>query len=298
MTSSRHADYIDAVPVNMLAIPKQVLNASGYLRSFPGIIHKSDVAGLSRGVQYNTHENGYYRGLDNKLYKDNKIVGDIAGTDRIGMAFSRNSQAAAASGKMTLYLYDGTVKTLTNWPKDKKYTQYDIGAVRDIFHLRGRYAWCKFGTDIFSVTDLKNESHPDRYRAESQPDGIIGIDTWRDFIVCFGSSTIEYFSLTGAANGQSAIYVAVAPPALMAEKGIAGTTIHSPDSEGCHRVNLYARVSNRLLHLSIITIDFGQSPATLNHSGAQTFWRARRLRLVPRLERTQNIILVRSKILT
>lgn len=220
-----HADYIDALPVNMLATPKPVLNASGYLRSFPGIARKAEVAGVSRGVQYNTHEKTVYRGLGNQLYKGHKPIADLAGKGRISMAFSRNSQAVAAAGKMTLYRYDGTVKTLENWPKDKKYTQYDIGTVRDMCHLRGRYVWCKDGSDIFGVTDLEDESHPDRYRAlyraESQPDGIIGIDSWRDFIVCFGTSTIEYFSLTGAADGQSAIYAA--QPALMVEKGIAGT---------------------------------------------------------------------------
>ncbi|MCV5959657.1 packaged DNA stabilization protein gp10, partial [Escherichia coli] len=73
--------------------------------------------------------------------------------------------------------------------------------------------------------DLEDESHPDRYsaqyRAESQPDGIIGIGTWRDFIVCFGSSTIEYLSLTGATTVGAALYVA--QPSLMVQKGIAGT---------------------------------------------------------------------------
>ncbi|EHG00348.1 DNA stabilization protein [Escherichia coli cloneA_i1] len=32
----RNADYIDYLPVNMLATPKEILNSSGYLRSFPG----------------------------------------------------------------------------------------------------------------------------------------------------------------------------------------------------------------------------------------------------------------------
>ncbi|HGJ5863326.1 packaged DNA stabilization protein, partial [Arsenophonus nasoniae] len=34
------ADYIDALPVNILATPKEILNAAGYLRSFPGIEKK------------------------------------------------------------------------------------------------------------------------------------------------------------------------------------------------------------------------------------------------------------------
>ncbi len=48
----RNADYIDYLPVNMLATPKEILNSSGYLRSFPGIAKRSDVNGVSRGVEY------------------------------------------------------------------------------------------------------------------------------------------------------------------------------------------------------------------------------------------------------
>lgn len=52
----RNADYIDYLPVNMLATPKEILNSSGYLRSFPGIAKRSDVNGVSRGcrVQHGT----------------------------------------------------------------------------------------------------------------------------------------------------------------------------------------------------------------------------------------------------
>lgn len=106
--------------------------------------------------------------------------------------------------------------------------------------IRGRYAWSKDGTDSWFITDLEDESHPDRYsaqyRAESQPDGIIGIGTWRDFIVCFGSSTIEYFSLTGATTVGAALYVA--QPSLMVQKGIAGTYCKTPFADS------YAFISN------------------------------------------------------
>ncbi|HAW3343727.1 TPA: AAA family ATPase [Escherichia coli] len=120
------------------------------------------------------------------------------------------------------------------------FTQYELGSVRDITRLRGRYAWSKDGTDSWFITDLEDESHPDRYsaqyRAESQPDGIIGIGTWRDFIVCFGSSTIEYFSLTGATTVGAALYVA--QPSLMVQKGIAGTYCKTPFADS------YAFISN------------------------------------------------------
>lgn len=224
----RNADYVDLLPVNMLATPKEVLNASGYLRSFPGIEKRSDVAGVSRGALFNSYKNISYRVLGGSLYKGDLSTGKVAGTKRVSMAYSATSQAVAANGVMTLYRYDGTEKVLANWPKnigDVEYAQYDIGSVRDICRLRGRYIWVQDGGQRFGATDLEDESHPDRFRpfylAESQPDGIQGCGIWRDFVVMFGTSTIEYFSLTGAADAQSAIYVS--QPALMVQKGIAGT---------------------------------------------------------------------------
>ncbi|HFV9294519.1 TPA: packaged DNA stabilization protein [Serratia fonticola] len=224
----RNADYVDLLPVNMLATPKEVLNASGYLRSFPGIAKRSDVAGTSRGAEFNTVQSVVYRVLGGKIYNASTERGDVTGSGRISMAHSATSQAVGANGAMTLYRYDGTNKTLQNWPEsigDVTYAQYDIGSVRDICRARGRYVWVKDGTQTFGVTDLEDESRPDRFRpfysAESQPDGIIGCGVWRDFVVMFGSSTIEYFSLTGATDATSAIYVT--QPSLMVQKGIAGT---------------------------------------------------------------------------
>lgn len=226
----KNADYVDYLPVNMLATPKEVLNSSGYLRSFPGITKNGDVNGVSRGVQYNTAQNAVYRVCGGKLYKGQEEVGDVGGAGRVSMAHGRTSQAVGVNGQLIEYRYDGTTKNVTNWPESSNFTQYELGSVRDITRLRGRYAWSKDGSDSWFITDLEDESHPDRYsaeyRAESQPDGIIGIGTWRDFIVCFGSSTIEYFSLTGATTVGAALYVA--QPSLMVQKGIAGTYCKTP----------------------------------------------------------------------
>lgn len=217
------ADYIDALPVNMLATPKEVLNAAGYVRSFPGLEKKQDVNGISRGVQFNTKNNTIYRVCGNKLYLNGKEIADINGMNRVSMSHSNNSQAVCFEGKLKLYLYDGEEKELSNWPKDK-YPQYDLGEVIDVCRNRGRYIWLQKGGERFGVTDLEDESKPDRYRpfysAESQPDGIVSVASWRDMIVCFGSSTIEYFSLTGAADTSQPIYVS--RPAYMLQIGIAG----------------------------------------------------------------------------
>lgn len=222
----RNADYIDFLPVNMIATPKEVVGANGYLRSFPGIVKASDVDGISRGVIYNSHESSVYRVCGNKIYKDGSEQGEVPGRSRVSLACSYNSQAVGANGTMTLFRYDGNVKTLSNWDASTGYTQYELGALRDLCRNRSRYVWSKDGSDSFFVSDLEDESKPDRYsaeyRAESQPDGILGIDNWRDFIVCFGSTTIEYFSLTGASSAVgAALYQS--QPSLMVQKGIAGT---------------------------------------------------------------------------
>ncbi len=222
----RNVDYVDLLPVNMLATPKEVLGANGYLRSFPGIVKVNDVAGASRGAMYNSHESAVYRVLGTKLYRSGVEIGEVLGSKRVSMACSYNSQAIGANGLLMLFRYDGDIKYMANWPTSSGYTQYELGTLRDLCRNRSRYIWSKDGSDSFFISDLEDESKPDRYaaeyRAESQPDGIIGIDDWRDFVVCFGTKTTEYFSLTGNA---SAVGVAIyqAQPSMMVQKGIAGT---------------------------------------------------------------------------
>lgn len=221
-----NADYVDLLPVNMLATAKDVLNSNGYFRSFPGIKKRNDVTGVSRGAMFNTHENASYRVCGDSIYKNDRVIGSIPGSDRVSMACSYNSQAVGANGTMTLFGYDETVKTLSNWDESTGFIQYDLGKLRDLCRNGARYVWCRNGGDSFFISDLEDESKPDRYaaqyRAESQPDSIIGIDNWREFVVCFGTSTIEYFSLTGATSSiGSAIYQS--QPSMMVQKGIAGT---------------------------------------------------------------------------
>lgn len=216
-------DYIDALPINMLATPKEVLESAGYLRSFPGLAECMKVNGISRGALYNTQNNQVYRVLGNALYSGEKQIATIKGDDRVSMAFSYNSHAVVTKGRAFLYCYDGETKQLSNW-ESTDYLSYPIDEITDICRFKSRYILATANSDTFYVTDLEDESKPDRYRAayraESQPDGIQAVDVWRDFIVTFGTATIEFFALTGAADALSSIYVA--QPSLMIEKGIAG----------------------------------------------------------------------------
>lgn len=350
------ADYIDGLPVNMLATPKEVLNAAGYLRSFPALVKLRDVDGVSRGVQFNTKNSTVYRVCGGKLYQGANAIGDIQGKDRVSLAHSGVSQAVAFGGKLKLYRYDGEVKELTNWPEEEvvkegytrdvkkwthkagnddfvsltkddidgsltlkitpkasdgttgetieipeyqfgvkisqdkpepikpyltdiiveglkrtgnkltitykmngsttdatefvmtqevlevvnKYPQYDFGEVVDVTRNRGRYIWLQKGGARFGITDIEDESKPDRYNpfytAESQPDGIISVSSWRDMVICFGASTIEYFSLTGSTSATQQIYAM--QPAYMVQIGIAGR-----DAK-CKFGDSYAFISN------------------------------------------------------
>ncbi|AFJ47263.1 packaged DNA stabilization protein gp10 [Shimwellia blattae] len=228
--SAKDADYIDFLPVNLLATPKEILNSSGYLRSFPGIEKRSEVAGISRGVQFNTSQNAVYRVCGGKLYRGTTEVANVTGSARTPMAHSRTSQALITGGNVVEYRYDGGINTIANWDSSTGYAQYELGSARDVVRVRGRYAWSKEGTDSFFISDIEDESHPDRYsaeyRAESQPDGIIGMGVWHDYIVTFGTSTIEYFTLTGATTAGAALYVV--NPSYMVQKGIAGTFCKTP----------------------------------------------------------------------
>jgi hypothetical protein len=231
------ADYIDALPENMIAVPKPILNSNGYLKSFPGIKKRNDVAGLSRGAMFNSHENAVYRVLGNALYKGQSQVADatIEGTSRVSMACSYTSQAVAYEGKLSLYRYDGTVEQFGNWDSSSGYISYELGEVSDICRNRGRYIVSKKNSDTFFVTDSVEESKPDRYAAkyiaQSQPDGIIGIDSWRDFVLCFGTTTTEFFVLTGASSGIGAALYAPQPN-MMIQIGIAGTHCKTKFADG------------------------------------------------------------------
>ena len=106
-------------------------------------------------------QNAVYRVCGGKLYKGESEVGDVAGSGRVSMAHGRTSQAVGVNGQLVEYRYDGTVKTVSNWPTDSGFTQYELGSVRDITRLRGRYAWSKDGTVLLlSLTLRLNPSDP------------------------------------------------------------------------------------------------------------------------------------------
>ncbi|END4067073.1 hypothetical protein ABL385_004694, partial [Escherichia coli] len=118
-------------------------------------------------VEYNMAQSAVYRVCGGKLYKGESEVGDVAGSGRVSMAHGRTSQAVGVNGQLVEYRYDGTVKTVSNWPTDSGFTQYELGSVRDITRLRGRYAWSKDGTDSWFITDLEHLLFTPLFKADN-----------------------------------------------------------------------------------------------------------------------------------
>lgn len=336
--SSKNADYVDLLPTNIVPIVGEAEGAAGYFRFWPGITKLADVNGVSRGSHWNTVKDAVYRVMGGKLYLGQAEVADVPGSGRVSMAHGRNSQAVSVGGELRLYGYDGTVKTVTNWPASEVFpgetktiqttqhnkdgdtlkitasnepgeltltvtptngnnvkgsslsisesqwstgvsqpapaagtpyitglkvsgvkfagatllvtytfnanggsatdisklvwvqvtqdttvpnAQYDFTPIGDVCRIRGRYVFAQAGTDTFWLTSLDDESKPDlvapAYRAENMPDGILAMREYRDFILAFGSSTIEFFKLTG--NSENLVQFA---SSYMVPVGIAG----------------------------------------------------------------------------
>lgn len=218
----RTLDYTQNFPVNMMPVVRAIKQANGYMRSWYGLSKDSDVNGRSRGVVYNTFDNTVYRVMGEKLYKGDSEMADILGDKRCSMAYSRTSIAVATNGAMKLYLANGGTKDITNWPQNSANpTSYNWGNIQDVVRLRGRYIWSQANSDTFWITDIEDESHPDRtaaaYRAESMPDGLLALRAWRDYVLCFGSATVEFFTLTG-----DSAQVYASQPSYMLNEGIAG----------------------------------------------------------------------------
>lgn len=147
------------------------------------------------------------------------------------------------------------IEWVQNIPEStKENAQYDWGQVGDVCHLRQRYVFAQKGTDTFWLSSLDDESKPDliapAYRAESMPDGILAVREWRDFLLCFGSATIEFFRLTGDANNLMS-----AQASYMVRYGVAG------QFAVCDYMDSFGFVSNPARGQSSVFI-MGQGSAT------------------------------------
>lgn len=120
VTSNQDADWLDALPVNLLSVPKNALNATGYMRSWPGLDVKSPTQGTSRGAVYNVVDNKVYRVSGTKFTdNDGNVIADVGGSGYAPMPFSINSQAIVSNGVLNFWR-DGELTQLKNWAQGER----------------------------------------------------------------------------------------------------------------------------------------------------------------------------------
>ena len=184
------ADYTDALPVNLTAVAREILGASGYLLSHSGLTLHGTGLGLDRAGYWNERLSIHFRvsGTDLiSLAADGTVVslGAITGTEQASMTHSFNTQSIVVDGKW--WLYDGTTFTQQLDP--------DLGAPIDhtwidgyYFFTDGEFIYHTDITDETSISPLKFAT------SEFSPDPTLGVSTTSDNqVIVFNRFTTEYF---------------------------------------------------------------------------------------------------------
>lgn len=193
-------DYRDALPVNMLAIPKQILGTDGYMQQWFGLTKFAEGQGIDRGSIWVSRSGfeGHYRVSGNKLIKVNSngyasVLGNIPGSDQASLAYSFNNLAIVADRK--LYYYN---------PTDgfRQITDNEVGSPLDIVWIDGYFVLTD-GEDVYhsNIADEEQFEPLDFGNAQFRPDSSRGLGVNEDNeLVIFGEFTIEYFVNTAQEN--------------------------------------------------------------------------------------------------
>lgn len=193
----RDDDYVDFLPKNFIAIPKEVRGAGGYMLAHDGLERKMTATGVDRGAFYNDRLNKHFRVSGSSLITVDSsssytTIGTIDGSGQCSMPYSFQSQLVVSGGNV--YRYAGG--TLT------RLTDADFGRPIDADWIDGYY----FFTDgeYLYHTLLADETQvaPTDYAvAEIMPDKSLGVMRTADnLMMVFGRYTIEYFINDGSTN--------------------------------------------------------------------------------------------------
>lgn len=193
-------DYRDALMVNMYAVKKDILGASGYVMSYPGLSAFGTGFGTDRGANYNERIGNQYRVSGKKMVSVSASgvvaeLGDIPGAGQARMIdfYSFNTQGVIAN--KSFYLYDTTNGF-------REVTDADLGSPIDGVWVDGYY-FMTDGEYLFH-TDLTDETAIDPLKfatAEFMPDPSLGLSlTQDDKVLVWGRYSLEYFDNTANDN--------------------------------------------------------------------------------------------------
>jgi len=183
------ADYFDALPVNMIAVQRDILGSQGFLYSHDGVVQLATGQGIDRGALYNERMGRHFRVSGQKLIEivggSAVVIGDIPGSDLVSMDYSFNTLMIIASGRM--FLYSGTALT--------EVTDIDLGSPIDGCWIDGYY-FLTDGEYIYH-TDITSESSIDPLKfatSEISPDPTLSVGRTQDnLVIVFNRYTTEYF---------------------------------------------------------------------------------------------------------
>jgi hypothetical protein len=184
-----NADYADAIPINMLAVIRDIKGNPGYLISHDGLTQTHTGQGVDRGALFNERWGRSFRVSGEKLIEivggSVVVIGDIPGADRVRMAYGFNSMMIVASG--SAYRYDGTTLTLMTDP--------DFGVPIDVIWLDQYYLFTD-GENLYH-TDIGDETsiNPLKFAtSELSPDKTKAVGRTQDnLLIAINRYTTEYF---------------------------------------------------------------------------------------------------------
>jgi len=194
---SLETDYRDNLPVNMTAVDRKIRGANGYMISHYGLTLHGTGQGVDRGGVWNERLNTHFRVSSTSLIDvdedgNTSVLGRITGNRQASLAYSFNTQAIVADGKM--WLWDGS--TL------ERILDSDLGNPIDIVWIDGYYCLTD-GENIYH-TDITDESSIDPLKfstAEFSPDPTLAVDkTSNNQWIVFGRYSIEYFENVASDN--------------------------------------------------------------------------------------------------
>jgi hypothetical protein len=182
-------DYGDSIPINMVAVVKEIKGAAGYLLSHDGLTLARTGQGVDRGALYNERWGRSFRVSGQKLIEITgagvTVIGDVIGASRSRAAYSFSSTMTVSGG--FAYRYDGT--TLAQM------TDPDFGSPIDICWIDQYYLFTDgeyiYHTDITSETSI----NPLKFAtSEISPDKTKAIGRTQDnLLIAFNRYTTEYF---------------------------------------------------------------------------------------------------------
>lgn len=201
-------EYRDALPINMYAVERPVLGASGYMCQEPGLskfvtgADSETLLGIDRGGIWNSKFKRHYRVSGQKLIElsSNGAVtelGTVTGSGQARFDYSFNNLAIVADKKLYMYSPSKGFRQITD---------PDLGRPIDIKWIDNYFVFTD-GENIYqsSIADEEKIDPSEFATSEFSPDLTTGLDkTVDDFLAVFNRFTTEFFKNIGGEPGTFA----------------------------------------------------------------------------------------------